>query len=398
MSHLPAIAVYPGVISINDHLVGAARPVRDWLVGHRVPGLPGPALRPDVAAKWLFDEWTLQAELAMNRLRLPSGGFRRRLRTELVDAAQLFADAGWLAEPRRYHLDPPALDQVTLTAGGCLPVPFRRLSFPSGYEPHQGEPGRERWLGYEANRTAHAWVLRHPGGPRPWVVAINGYRTGQPPVDLWAFNAAHLHHGLGCNVAVPVTPLHGPRRAGRSGDRVMYAGAMNLVHAMAQAVWDVRRLLGWLRGHQGAPAVAVMGLSLGGYISALVASLEADLDGVVLGIPEADLVRGIRRHVAPLLPPYYEQWGLSWSTFEQVASVVSPMALDPVVAWDRRAIFAGLVDRWVRPGNVYRLWEHWGRPDICWYQGGHLSFAVEPRVRRFVDDHLEAWSLLTHRR
>ena len=32
------------------------------------------------------------------------------------------------------------------------------LTFESLYEPHAEEPGRERWLGYEKNRTVHAWV------------------------------------------------------------------------------------------------------------------------------------------------------------------------------------------------------------------------------------------------
>ena len=53
---------------------------------------------------------------------------------------------------------------------------------------------------------------------------------------------------------------------------------------------------------------------------------------------------------------------------------------------DRRFIFAGLADRWIRPGNVKTLWEHWDKPAICWYQGSHLSYAFEPDVRHFVHD------------
>lgn len=374
------------------------RPVRDWIVGHRVDGLSRPGLRPSTAAKWLVDEWTLQAELAMNRTRIPSGAFRRRLRTELDDAFQLFGDAGWLANPRQYHQDPPPLEDVAIRFGGWAPLRFDRLSFPSGYEPHQGEPGRDRWLGYEANRTAHAWVVRHDDRPRPWLVCVNGYRTGNPLVDLFAFDAIRLHHQLGLNLVFPVTPLHGPRKQGRSGDRVIYAGAMNLVHTISQGVWDIRRLVGWLRRSQDVPAVGVMGLSLGGYLSAVVAAFEEDLDGVMLGVPESDLVRGIRRQVDVFLPPFYEQWGLSWSSFERITRVVSPQHLDPVVPVDRRAIFAGLVDRWVRPGNVHELWRHWGKPAICWYDGSHLSFNLEPDVRRFVDDRFRAWGLLPRRR
>jgi hypothetical protein len=117
----------------------------------------------------------------------------------------------------------------------------------------------------------------------------------------------------------------------------------------------------------------------------------------MLGVPESDLIRNIRRQVDHLLPPFYEQWGLSWTSCERVTRVVSPFALEPQVPVESRAIFAGLVDRWVRPGNVHRLWEHWDQPDICWYPGSHLSFAIEPQVRRFVDDHFEQWGLLTHR-
>jgi hypothetical protein len=374
------------------------RPVRDWVVGHRVTDLPRPAHTPQVALKWLVDEWTVQAEMALNRVRVPSGTFRRRLRTELDDALALFEDAGWLAQPRSYHQDPPPLDSVEVSFGGFGPLPFDRLRFASGYEPRQGEPGRERWLGYEANRTAHAWVLRHEGGPRPWLVCVNGYRTGNPMVDMLAFDAVRLHHRLGLNLVFPVSPLHGPRRAGRSGDRVIYAGAMNLVHTLTQGVWDVRRLVSWLRRSGQAPAIGVMGLSLGGYLSALVAAFDDELDGVMLGVPESNLVRGIRRQVDVFLPPFYEQWGLSWNGFERVTRVVSPHAIEPVIPLERRAIFAGLVDRWVRPGNVHDLWRDWGQPAICWYDGSHLSFNFEPDVRRFTEERFEQWGLLSHDR
>ena len=90
--------------------------------------------------------------------------------------------------------------------------------FESGYTPHPGEPGRERWLGYAANRTAHARLLEHPGAPRPWLVCIPGYRVGQVAVDFTGFRTRWLHRTLGLNVAVPVMPLHGPRRAGRQDE------------------------------------------------------------------------------------------------------------------------------------------------------------------------------------
>lgn len=97
---------------------------------------------------------------------------------------------------------------------------------------------------------------------------------------------------------------------------------------------------------------------------------------------------GLRRQLDPLLPPFYEQWGLSWTPLERVFTPVSPLAMPSLVAHDRRYIYAGLLDRWVRPGNVKTLWEHWDEPSIHWYHGSHLSFPFEKSVHNYVDDAL----------
>ena len=374
-------------MAIVDEMLGQAR---DWVVGHRERDLPKPRLSPSLAAKWMFDEWTLQMEVAQSRFRMPSVDFRRRLRDELGDGVEMFNDRGWVDDPRSYHEDPPSLERPAVERQSSFGLEYEHLTFTSGYEPHADEPGRERWLGYTKNRTAHAWVLRHEGEPRPWLMCINGYRTGRPAIDFGAFDARRLHHTYGLNLAFPVQPLHGPRAERWSGDRVLDGGAMNTVHTAAQGLWDNRRLLTWIRDQQEAPAVGAMGISLGGYLTALLASFDGDLACAIAGVPEPDLVRNMRRQVEPMLPPFYEQWGLSWRSLERVNRVVSPLALDPLVPHDRRFIFGGLVDRWVRPGNVRALWDHWDQPEILWYDGGHLSFPFEPSVRKFVGDALSS--------
>jgi hypothetical protein len=365
-------------------------PLREWIVGHREADLPSVRVDPAIVAKWWIDEWALQTEIAVNRSRLPTPDFRRRLRDELGEALDLYARRGWIADPRSFHLDPPtpSAGEVDIASRRYRGVTFERVRLPSGYEPHEDEPGRDRWLGYTRNATAYAYLLRHPGPARPWIVCQNGYRTGFPATDFPTFAVERLHHRLGLNVAVAVAPLHGPRREGASGDRVLFSGAMNMVHVGAQAAWDLRRLLAWLRAEQGAPAVGTWGISLGGYIVSLVAALDGDQACVIAGVPEPDLVRGMRRNVEGMLPPFYEQWGLSWSALERVTSVASPLTMPPLVPHDRRYVFAGLVDRWVRPGNVVSLVEHWEHPHVCWYPGSHLSFGHESSVRRFVDDAL----------
>ena len=63
-------------------------------------------------------------------------------------------------------------------------------------------------------------------------------------------------------------------------------------------------------------------------------------------------------------------------------------------ARERRFVYAGLADRLAHPRHqVGRLWEHWGRPEVLWYKGGHVAFARTKAVGRFVRGALESSGL-----
>jgi hypothetical protein len=359
-------------------------------------GVPAAVLTPRLALQVAIDD----AILATMTLRLAPvmAADQERIRREVHAARELFAGRGWLHELASYHRTPPplALDDPELRAGRARGVDYEHLTFPSGYEPWDEEPGRERWLARVANRTAHAWVLRHRSEPRPWLVCIHGYGMGSPGIDLLAFEAARLHREHGLNFLLPVLPLHGPRRIGRrSGEAFLAGDFLDSVHAEAQAMWDIRRLLSWVRAQGGAP-IGVYGLSLGGYNAALLASLE-DLAGVIAGIPATDFTRLTWRHGSPLQIRHAERRGLVHDEVAELLRVVSPLALEPRVPHARRYVFAGVADRIVPAEQARDLWRHWERPRMVWYQGGHLTFSRHPDVRRMVMDALRESRLIASR-
>ncbi|HEY5656841.1 MAG TPA: hypothetical protein VIY27_03540, partial [Myxococcota bacterium] len=219
-----------------------------------------------------------------------------RIRREIEEASALFESMGWREKPFGYHVLPPGLESPAIVPDTTRGVAYEHWRFESDYEPNEGEPGRARWLDYAANRTAHAWVLRHRGGPRPWLVCIHGYQMGRPLLDFGAFRPDWLHDRLGLNLLLPVLPLHGPRTVGwRSGDGFLGADVLDTVHAEAQAIWDMRRMIGWIRA-EGAEGIGVYGLSLGGYNAALLASLDEGLACAIAGIPASDFARLFFRH------------------------------------------------------------------------------------------------------
>jgi hypothetical protein len=308
-----------------------------------------------------------------------------------VEAAADFLEAGgWLKKPDHYHvqaLDPP---RERIRRARSLGRQFEHLSFESGYEPRVGEPGRMRWMDYAPCRTAHAWVLRRDGRERPWMVCIPGYSMGMPYVDLPFFQVDWLLEELGVNVAIPVLPFHGPRRIHRiSGDGYFAGDCLDTLHAQTQAVWDIRRLLAWIRT-AGASAIGVYGVSLGGYTAALIAALEEDLACVVAGVPPSDFCRLAQHHTPSAILRRGEELGFDWRRASDLFRVVSPLALQPRVAWERRYLFGGTADRIVPEAHVRDLWEHWQRPSTIWYPGSHMSLTWEPTVRAWLRENLLA--------
>ncbi|EUA88350.1 hypothetical protein I551_5223 [Mycobacterium ulcerans str. Harvey] len=75
--------------------------------------------------------------------------------------------------------------------------------------------------------------------------------------------------------------------------------------------------------------------------------------------------------------------------------MISPLALTPLVPRAGRFIYAGVADQLVHPRRqVARLWEHWGKPDIVWYPGGHTGFFRSRPVQQFAEDALQQSGLL----
>ena len=345
-----------------------------------------PVARPTIAlATHAFRDEIVLAGFRLQRS-VPDTRNVERVNGEVTAALELYGEKGWLEKPEGFYPAPPPLTDVTVRRVTSMGRNYERLSFDSGYEPHPGEPGRDRWLTYTANNREYALMLRHRE-PRPWLVCVHGAVMGRAALDLTLFRAWHLYANLGLNVVLPVLPMHGPRARGLpKGAGFPTGDVLNEVHLAAQAVWDIRRLLTWIRAQQPDAMIGLNGLSLGGYVTSLVASLDDGLTCAILGVPVTDLIELLARHAGlSRHDPARETLKLA----QPIGHMISPFALTPRVPMEGRFIYAGVADRLVHPRDqVTRLWEHWGRPEIVWYQGGHTGFFRSRPVQQFIDDAL----------
>jgi dienelactone hydrolase len=306
-------------------------------------------------------------------------GLAEHTASEIAMASALFDEQGWSSSPATYHRRPPLLldSEVTKRRAHSWPRFHESITFGSGFRPRNIEPGANRWVGNTCNDTVLVRLLRHPKIERPWVVCLHGLGQGASRVDLTTLWANYFHAALGFNVAVPVLPFHGPRRSPDSGQLLSMDLAMTL-HGISQAIWDVRRLLGWIKNSTGAP-VGVYGLSLGGYLAALLAGTEP-LDCVTAGIPFTDVLGLMAHHHAP--PEYLDT--LRSDAAENAFRVVSPPAVTPLVAPNRRALFVARRDPFIPASQSAALAQAWDQSPVHYYSGGHTGYLLSRETKTFV--------------
>lgn len=238
----------------------------------------------------------------------------------------------------------------------------------SGYEPIARDPSvRDRYLGREANRWAHARLWLHRD-PRPTVILVHGYLGGNFSVEERAWPMRWMFERLGLDLALPVLPFHGPRN--ERGRRPLFPSSdprIN-VEGFRQAIWDLMSLRRALAA-RGAPAIGVMGMSLGGYTSALMITADADLAFGVPMIPLASIA-DFARDAGRLVGTTEEQLA-QHAAIEAAHRPVSPLARPARLAKERMRIVAGEADRITPSSHARRLSEHLGAR-LYAFPGGHL--------------------------
>ena len=362
----------------------------------RFRDVPAIEPKPGLIAEALVDgSFSLIVNLLVG---VPDAHQVRRGHQELLAMCEFLDRNGWLDNPRGYHQEPPELrspriaSRTNRTLFGS--VDYQELSFESEFAPHPGEPGRERWLAYEENGTAVAYVMEHKGGDRPWLVVTHGFSMGSPTANISGLAAKWLHEDLGLNILMPVLPLHGPRSGTRmSGGALLQPEFANVAHMFSQAVWDIRRLVGWIRKRSDS-AVGLYGISLGGYTVSLASAFIDDLACVIAGIPAVDFTSLAQDNE----PWAYKAYGgtllTDWGLVRQAIHPVSPLSFEPNVPVEGRFIYAGVADRVARPDQARALWRHWGKPEIEWLSSGHVLAMMggrsKPFLRRVIGSRLYA--------
>ena len=248
------------------------------------------------------------------------------------------------------------------------------LSFESPYLPKLPSV-RERFLKNHRNRTAYAQYWRHNNGPRPTICLIHGFMAD----PYWLnrkFFALPWFYAQGYDILLYTLPHHGRRQqmtAPFSGHGFFANGIAGVNEAMFQAVHDFRIFIDLLQAN-GVKNIGVTGISLGGYTTALLASVEERLQFAIPNVPLASMVDTMLEWfpMSAYIKAVMKATGTSVHEARHWTAVHSALTYKPKLEKERLMIIAGAGDRLASPKHARLLWDHWDRPNIHWFPGNHI--------------------------
>ena len=256
---------------------------------------------------------------------------------------------------------------------------------------------RARWRALQNNNVVRAQHWHHDDGPHPTLCLIHGF-MGSPYLLNGLWMSLPWFYRSGYDVLLYTLPFHGRRAEKRSpfsGYGYFANGLTGFAEAMAQAVHDFRSVIDYLQ-FTGVEKIALTGISLGGYTTALIAGVEERIDAVIPNVPvvsiEAELDEWFP--ASKLFTVGRKLGKISLDDFAAASAYHSPLNYTPLVPRDRRLIITGLGDRLAPPEQAEMLWHHWDRCALHWFPGNHILHVSQPeylrRMTRFLREFMFA--------
>jgi hypothetical protein len=129
----------------------------------------------------------------------------------------------------------------------------------------------------------------------------------------------------------------------------------------------------------------MMGSSLGGYTTALIASIDDRLAFAVPVLPPGSLADLFWDHGAEdPARKAAEAMGMTRERFRHAWALHSPLSYAPKVPAQGRMIVSALGDALVPAYSTDELWHHWERPRHVRFAGGHILQVYRRQYQRRV--------------
>ena len=174
-------------------------------------------------------------------------------------------------------------------------------------------------------------------------------------------------------------PYYGPRRPSGKRERMISEDPVKTVARVTQAVKDIRRAADWLesRDEVDSKRLGITGISLGGIVASLTASVEPRFKNSCLVLAGGDFATLFMESTE--LDDERDAWEGQAVTAQEVGAALK--MIDPLTYASRLKgrnvlMMNGRKDTVIPRTCTDQLWELAGKPEIIWWNAGHHSSAI----------------------
>ncbi len=232
---------------------------------------------------------------------------------------------------------------------------------------------------FPANERARA-ILYRVRREAPTIIMLHALMSVS---DAGYVRWARRFNSLGWNAAFVHLPFHYSRRArGHLNGELCFTADLVLTgDTVRQAVVEIRQLMAWLR-LQGSREFGLLGTSYGGWVGALLASLEPDLRFLALLAPMVNI--GHALYEGPTswtIRGHLTRAGLDRALLDRHAHLSSPLrALPAGDVAKRTIIIGGAFDRIVRLSDLAALRDAWPGSELITVPQAHFGYGMLPEA------------------
>ncbi|WP_026587206.1 alpha/beta hydrolase [Bacillus sp. NSP9.1] len=213
---------------------------------------------------------------------------------------------------------------------------------------------------------------------KPNVIFVHGWR-----MDSYDRIKKIFHHrvmnDLGWNMYYFPLPYHIEREPDYSlysGELMISANLDRTVESTRQAVVDLRGLIHWIKENKTGPVV-IVGVSLGGWITNLMAALESQID-VMVSIFYANRLSYSIWNTIPgqFIREELEQHGVTYKDVVRYWNITDPSQATPKINKENILLISAKHDQYIHLEDADDLWESWGKPERYLYNCGHAGIVL----------------------
>ncbi len=299
------------------------------------------------------------------------GGETQPSRSEVETGSATFRLGGdQKSIPKQYRLNPHKFSYKLVKGKSSKLAKYEtyQLTFPSAIKSD-----------FPLNDTVHATYYRPIGKDQfPCVIVLHILGGDDGPARIIAKSLAQ--NGIGS--VFMYMAYYGPRRPrGKGRIRLISTNIPRSMAGIRQTVLDVRRLTAWMdsRKEIDSKNLGIVGVSLGGFMTALSAEMEPKLGRVAILLAGGGLADGFYAHKHPEAAKYrklYESLGGNKKILQTLLAPVDPLTCAANLKNRKVMMLAAKRDEVVPASMAEKLWEATGRQKILWYNTTHYGAAL----------------------